>query len=93
LQFTEDGGVIRTPERIYTSEDLASMLLFVIESFGAEKENKVRAERANLSKMRNFKLKRWNKPIPLGYVRDGEWIRKAEGYEQLIKDIFTIFGD
>jgi DNA invertase Pin-like site-specific DNA recombinase len=91
LLFTEHGGVIRTPERIYTPEDLVSLLAYTIESYGAETENKIRAERANASKIKNFTSKRWNKPIPLGYVRAGTWITKAEGYEQLIKEIFSTF--
>jgi hypothetical protein len=57
----------------------------------ADRENKARTERANASKMRNFEAKRWNKPLPVGYTRDGGWIKKCEEYEQLIKDIFGTF--
>jgi DNA invertase Pin-like site-specific DNA recombinase len=91
LQFTEEGGVIRTSERIYSPKDLASLLIYVIESYMADRENKARAERANASKMRNFEAKFWNKPLPLGYTRDGGWIKKCVGYEQLVKEIFTTF--
>jgi DNA invertase Pin-like site-specific DNA recombinase len=91
LQFAEDDGVIRTPGKTFTTKELADILVYAIESYGAENENKRRAERANASRIQNFKSKKWNKPIPLGYTPIGDWIAKAEGYEQIIKDIFNNF--
>jgi DNA invertase Pin-like site-specific DNA recombinase len=92
LQFSEDDGVIRTPEKAFTTGELVDILIYTIESFGAESENKRRAERANASKIQNFKSRKWNKPIPLGYVRSGDWIaRGEEKYEPLIKEIFSTF--
>jgi DNA invertase Pin-like site-specific DNA recombinase/transposase-like protein len=92
LHFSEDGGVIRTSEKAFTTGELADILIYTIESFGAESENKRRAERANASKIQNFKSRKWNKPIPLGYVRSGNWIAKGEEkYETLIKEIFNTF--
>lgn len=91
LQFTEANGIIRTPDRIFTTRDLADILIYAIESFGAEAENKRRAQRANDSKLKNFKSKKWNKPLPLGYVASGNWIEKITEYDQIIRDIFNTF--
>ncbi|MEM1589951.1 MAG: recombinase family protein [Candidatus Bathyarchaeia archaeon] len=55
LRFCKDGGLIRTPDRTYGTKDLADIMLFVMESYVAESENKRRAERANASKIQNFK--------------------------------------
>jgi len=91
LQFSEDDGIIRTPEKSFTTKELVDILIYTIESFGAESENKRRAERANASKIQNFKCRKWNKPIPLGYIRSGSWIAKEKKYEPLIKEIFSTF--
>lgn len=91
LQFAENDGIIRTPEKTFTTKELADILLYTIESFGAESENKRRAERANASKIQNFKSKKWNKNIPIGYVRDGEWIKKVQTYTPIIQEIFSTF--
>jgi DNA invertase Pin-like site-specific DNA recombinase len=91
LEFSEDGGVIRTPERAYSTNDLVDILFYTIESYGAQSENRRRAARANASKLRNFRNKKWNKSIPLGYCRDDSWIRKVQSYEPIIKDIFDMF--
>ncbi|MEM3714808.1 MAG: recombinase family protein [Nitrososphaeria archaeon] len=92
LRFCKDGGLIRTPDRTYGTKDLADIMLFVMESYVAESENKRRAERANASKIQNFKKKKWNKPIPLGYRRSGDgWIEKIPGYGPIIQDIFDLF--
>jgi len=92
LQFSEDDGIIRTPEKAFTTRELVDILIYTIESFGAESENKRRAERANASKIQNFKCRKWNKPVPLGYVRSGDWIaRGEEKYKPLIKEIFSTF--
>lgn len=94
LRFCRDGGLIRTPERTYGTRDLADIVLFAVESYVAESENKRRAERANASKIQNFKSKKWNKPVPLGYRRSSNgWIEKIPEHEPIIKDIFGLFTE
>ena len=93
LEFSEDGGIIRTPERTYSTKELADILIFAIESYGAQAENRRRAERAAASKMQNFKNKKWNKPVPFGYRKDGGWIRKiGDDYGSIVKEIYDLFG-
>ena len=93
LMFSEDGGVIRTPERTYSTKELADILMYTIESYGAQAENRRRAERAAASKMQNFRNKKWNKPIPFGYCKDGSWIRKiGDDYEPILNEIYDLFG-
>ena len=93
LEFSEDGGIIRTPERTYSTKELADILIFAIESYGAQAENRRRAERATASKMQNFKNKKWNKPVPFGYCRDERWIRKVgDDYEPILNEIYDLFG-
>lgn len=93
LMFSEDGGVIRTPERTYSTKELADILIYTIESYGAQTENRRRAERAAASKMQNFRNKKWNKPVPFGYCKDGSWIRKiGDDYEPILKEMYDLFG-
>lgn len=91
LRFCKDGGLIRTPYRVYSSRDLADIVLYVVESYVAESENRRRAERANASKIQNFRNKRWNKPVPLGYCKNGAWLQKVNGYDPVIQDVFLLF--
>jgi len=93
LEFSEDGGIIRTPERTYSTKELADILIFAIESYGAQAENRRRAERAAASKMQNFRNKKWNKPVPFGYCKDGSWIRKiGDDYEPILNEMYDLFG-
>ena len=89
LNLCEEGVTIRTPEKQYDLRDLSSLLMLAIEANEAEKENKRRAKTARDSKARLFRLKKWNKPIPLGFTREGNWLKKKVRWRPLIKDTYV----
>jgi DNA invertase Pin-like site-specific DNA recombinase/RNase P subunit RPR2 len=91
LQFCDDGGVIRTPEKEYNLKDLSSLLVLVIEAYESEQTNRSRAKRAVDGKRQAFMQRRWNKPIPLGYRKALAWLQKIPEWEQLIKEVFYAF--
>jgi len=89
LEFCDDGGIIRTPERAYGMEDL---LDFVREADQSQKANEVRVKAVVSAKARGFRQKRWNKrAVPLGYTRKDHWLEKLPGFEQLIIEIYSLF--
>jgi hypothetical protein len=69
LQFCDDGGIIRTPEKEYNLKDLSNLVGLVIEAYESEQTNKSRAKRAVEGKRQAFMQRRWNKPKPLGYCK------------------------
>ena len=89
LNLCEEGVTIRTPEKEYNLKDISSVLMLAIEAHRAEAENTSRAQRAMASKARLFKMKKWNKQIPLGYRRSGDWIEKIHEWDQFVKDAFA----
>lgn len=91
LNLCDDGVVIRTPERKYSPQDLASLLTYAMEAHMAEKVNKERAKRALASKALNFENKHWKKPVPLGYAKDGRWLKKVPEWTPIIKDTYDFF--
>ena len=91
LKLCDDGVVIRTPSRQYQLGDLTDLLSLFLQAHGAEEENRKRAERAVASKARNFKMKFWNKPVPLGYEKSGDWIVKQQDWTPLILDVYRLF--
>lgn len=89
LEFCDDGGIIRTPERAYGMEDL---LDFVREADQSQKANEVRVKSVVSAKARGFRQKRWNKrAVPLGYTQKDHWLEKLPGFEQLIKEVYNLF--
>jgi len=92
LEFCDDGGTIRTPDKAYNMKDLASIVTFLLEAHTAENANKNRRNAMMAGKSRAFRQKRWNKRfVPLGYRREGTWLRKLPEYESLIKEIYRLF--
>jgi DNA invertase Pin-like site-specific DNA recombinase len=89
LEFCDDGGTIRTPDKAYNMEDLASIITFVLEAHAAEKANKNRRAAAIAGKARAFKQKRWNKPVPLGYQKEG-WLQKQTEFAPLIREVHQL---
>ena len=71
-------------------KDLASIIQFVLEAHAAEKANKDRAAAAVAGKARAFKQKRWNKPVPLGYRKEG-WLQKQTEFVPLIREVYQLF--
>ena len=88
LQFCDEDGKIRTPERIYGSEELEDILIFAIRANAAQEANNSRTKAAMAGKARSFQNKNWNKPVPLGYLKDGKWLAKDERWQEVIKSIF-----
>ena len=61
LDFSENGGIIRTSEKFYGRENLVD---FVHDADEAEKANKNRVKAVKIGTIRSFKLKHWNKGKP-----------------------------
>lgn len=93
-RLTELNVSIRTPDYFYSPDDLSSLLLVMIKFHNAEDDNKQRIKRVIDSKRRRFREKRWNKGgIHLGYMADGDWLKKMHEWEPLIKDAFRLFNE
>jgi DNA invertase Pin-like site-specific DNA recombinase len=97
LEFSEEGGIIRTPEKTFTEDDLNE---FQREADISQKANEMRAKAVRDAKERSFKLKRWNKggankKPPIGYqksaINQKIWLQKLPNYEPLIKKIYVLF--
>jgi len=92
LALRKEGVTVRTPDKTYSLKDLSSLLMVVIEAWGAEEENKRRAKSAMASKRQRFRERKWNKPsIPLGYRRKGEWLEKDPMWEPLVRETYDLF--
>jgi hypothetical protein len=62
----------------------------VLEAHAAEKANKNRRAAAVAGKARAFRQKRWNKPVPLGYQKEG-WLQKRTDFTPLIREVYQLF--
>jgi DNA invertase Pin-like site-specific DNA recombinase len=91
LNLFEEGVTIRTPEKQFDLKDLSSLLVLTIEANEAEQENKRRAKTAIASKARLFRLKKWNKPVPLGFLKENNWLVKICNWDPIIREIFAKF--
>lgn len=86
------GVKVKTPKQTYELEDLPSLLLLVIDNHRAEEERKKIGERTLAGRLQKFKEKKWVKgQIDFGYVRDGEWVKRDERYEAVIRDVFELY--
>ena len=86
------GVIIHTPEKRYDIKDLGNLIQLIIEAWMAEMENKRRAEAARDAKAQAFKQKRWNKPVPKGYLKTRfGWLEKVTGWDVLISEIYDKF--
>lgn len=88
LNLCEEGVIIRTPERVYDLKELSNLLIFTIEANEAQRENERRAKTASESKARLFRMKKWNKPVPLGFRKKDKWLAKKPEWSYLIKDMY-----
>jgi len=92
FKISKKGVTIRTPERAYSSKDLSSVLMLLIEAWVSEEENRRRAKSAMASKIQRFKAKKWNKAsAPFGYRRKGEWLEKDPILEPVVRDAYDLF--
>ena len=91
LDFLFEGGKIRSQEGIFTREK-TSFITFVMLAFSAQISNETKAQAAVASKKRSFRLGKWNKRVPFGYVKtpDG-WIQKDLAKQEIVLEIFHIF--
>jgi len=89
LEFCDDGGIIRTPDRAY---GMADLLDFIREADASQKANEARVKAVVAGKARSFKQKRWNKRgTPLGYIRKDLWLQKRPDFEPLLKEVYRLF--
>jgi len=94
LEFSEEGGIIRTPEKTFTEDDLNE---FQREADIAQKANEMRAKAVKDAKERSFKQRRWNKSTgknklpPIGYRDRTGWLEKLPNFEPLITKIYALF--
>jgi len=91
LDFCDNGAKITTPRSEYSLKDLASLITFIVDAHSAEKANKDRTAAAVAGKAQAFKQKRWNKPVPLGYLKI-VWLEKNTSFEPLIKEVHSFFS-
>jgi len=91
LEFCDEGGVIRTPEKEYNLKDLSSLLSLVIEAYDSEQTNRSRAKRAVEGKRQAFKQRKWNKPVPFGYRKTTTWLEQIPEYASLIRETYRLF--
>jgi DNA invertase Pin-like site-specific DNA recombinase len=93
LNLCDDGVIIRTPERKYDLKDLSSLLTLIGEAHDSQKSNEVRAKAVTTTKIHAFKLKHWNKPVPIAYRKAGDgWLEKIpdQNWETIIKDAYAL---
>jgi DNA invertase Pin-like site-specific DNA recombinase len=92
FDFCEDGGRIRTPDAIYdNSHDLGAFIVLTVKAFAAQDSNQARSKASMAGKAESFRRRHWNKRIPLGYERIGEWIQRLETWRQAIDEIFASY--
>ncbi|MCD6241720.1 recombinase family protein [Candidatus Bathyarchaeota archaeon] len=91
LQLRALGITTVTPEEEIDLKRLGDMIKTAVSAITADKDNRSREYAAMRSKIYNFKNKRWNIPIPLGYKKSGTWIAKDPEYQPLITSIFDRF--
>jgi hypothetical protein len=60
-------------------------------AFGAEGPNDIRGYYATRSKVLAFQNRHWNLPVPLGYLKKGDWIEKILNWQLIITRIFSQF--
>lgn len=91
LEFSDSGGIIRTPERVFGRDDL---LEFVREADVAEKANRNRVKAVIAGTVRSFKLKHWNKKgPPLGCAPKDKWLQKRPEFDIWIKKVSIVFHE
>jgi site-specific DNA recombinase len=82
-----------TPREEIDVKRLEDMVITSFKAFRAEEENTRRVYTSLSSKILNFRNRKWNMPIPLGYRRRDQWIEKIPEYGPVITDIFQHFLD
>jgi DNA invertase Pin-like site-specific DNA recombinase len=87
----DHGVIINTPNGEIDVGHLGGWLIGAIKAFASQDDNERRARAVAAGKRESFKQRRWNKPIPPGYQRAGNWIEKAPNWEPLITDAYNLF--
>jgi len=92
-ELRDYGVIVNTPQAELDVNRLQDMLKSTIEAWAAQNDNERRTKAVIAGKQESFKQKHWNKPVPRGYERasTGHWIRKAPGWESLIRDVYDLF--
>jgi DNA invertase Pin-like site-specific DNA recombinase len=91
IQLRSYNVVTVTLEKELDVKEMQDMFYACFKSCRAEEENKRRRNDSLSSKVLNFKNRRWNLPLPIGYRKNGEWIEKVEDYTPLLTDVFKLF--
>lgn len=91
IQLRGNGVTIFTPSGELDLEKLSDLIVTACKTFTAEEENLKRAHSSMQSKIRAFKNRHWNLPIPKGYTKSGDWIKKIPSWYPIIEDIYNVF--
>jgi DNA invertase Pin-like site-specific DNA recombinase len=91
IQLRGNGVTIFTPSGELDLEKLSDLIVTACKTFAAEEENLKRAHSSMQSKILAFKNRHWNLPIPKGYTKSGDWIKKNPSWQPIIEDIYNVF--
>lgn len=91
IQLRGNGVTIYTPSGELDLEKLSDFIIAAIKSFAAEEENRKRAAASMQSKIRAFQNRRWNLPIPIGYAKFDDWIKKIQEWTPILRDCYQLF--
>jgi len=85
------GVVIDTPEGELDVNSLHGLLISTIKSWSSQDDNERRRKASVAGKRESFRQKHWNRPVPLGYRRSGDWIDKIPGWQPLVMNAYDLF--
>lgn len=71
--------------------EFKDLCVTVLECFSAAMEIRNLSDRTQGGRKRNFQNGSWNKPVPIGYKKDGNWISKKLHYEPVIKEVHVLY--
>lgn len=91
LDLRDHGVVIVTPAGQMDIEELTGLMMLALRSWAAQFENERRARASMAGRVQAFLTGRWNKPVPKGYRKKGDWIEKDPAWAPITKDVFSFF--
>jgi len=91
LDLRDYGVVIVTPAGQMDIDELTGLMTLALRSWAAQFENERRARASVAGRIQAFREGRWNKPVPIGYYKKGNWIQKDTTYTPIIEEVFSLF--